>query len=430
MMREPRERVRIQEWSSRDLSLSLSDSDRLRLAKISHFVTIDELRNGVRVVTNSHVGVIKFDHFDLEIIPKLPNGSFDLVDMLMFTHGMDTLKNLPGLSDLQTDQSASLLDIIALLFCHQCERIVRNGLRHDYVTVEEDLPVLRGRLQVLEQVRRHRGQIDHLACEFDDHQQDILDNQVLRSALEACRSMVTNAKVRLRVNRMHSLFVSLCSPLPMHWRDAREDTSYHRMNEDYQTPHAFAWLLLGGAGIDDLLAPGNLRSFAFCFDMNKLFETFVANFITRILDGKGYIVSQHARSSTAIWNHSENKTYTTIDPDLVVISPTDKHITIDSKYKRYDEKTVSTSDVYQSFLYTLVHAENDDRSRAGMIIHPNATSLKIVELHVLSRSKAMQARLFVVGIPIVQILRDVREKSPDGPISAVRTLIVDLLARD
>lgn len=48
---------------------------------------------------------------------------------------------------------------------------------------EDDLPVVRGRLLGDQQVPRRFGRVDRLICRFDEHEQDILENQLLVAAL-------------------------------------------------------------------------------------------------------------------------------------------------------------------------------------------------------------------------------------------------------
>jgi 5-methylcytosine-specific restriction enzyme subunit McrC len=422
-----RQRVQIAEWESQIQNITLTDADRRCISPLSTFIAVDELRNSVRFTANSHVGVIQFDQFDLEIVPKLANGSFGLVDMVMFTHGIDTLRRVSAVRELQTDTSTSLFDLIALLFCEQCERILQLGLRHDYVECEEDLPVLRGRLLVSEQVRRHYGQIDRLTCRFDDYIENILDNQILRSALDTCRGAVSHPRVRFRVNRMHNLFTSACSSLQVGWREAREQTVYHRMNEHYREAHSLAWLLMESVGIGDLLMQGALHSFAFFINMNKLFESFVERLMRHVLRDTHLSVNTQLKSRTAIWNATSGKPYTEIVPDLIVSNPNGARITIDSKYKLYDEYAVRTGDIYQSFLYTLVHAEASAKQRTGIIVHPASHSMKITELHVRNRHNDVQARLLVIGFSIVEAINEIKNKRDGEIITSVRRQIFEAL---
>src|SRR5258708_33570279 len=152
--------TRLPEWKTCELpGVVLSDNDRRLVASLKG-VTVDELRTGVRVSATSSVGVIRFETFDVHIVPKLAGGNGGLVDLITFTHGLDTLKRVQARRALQLEPNSQLFHLVALLFAELCEALLRDGLLQDYVEQEAELTVLRGRLLVGDQVRHPFVQVD------------------------------------------------------------------------------------------------------------------------------------------------------------------------------------------------------------------------------------------------------------------------------
>src|SRR5262245_36225350 len=245
--------------------LEAGDEGRLR---------IDELRTGVRITARAWVGVVRFEHFEVRVVPKLAGDNLGLVEMIEFATGLDALRRSSSTRTLQAE-GAGLLDLIALLLAEASEAILRGGLLADYVEREDDLPVVRGRLLADHQVLRRFGRIDRLMCRFDEHEQDILENQLLAAALGQCSTRVSHEAVKRRVRRQLAIFQEVCRPDEMDLEAARREITYQRLNEYYRDAHRLAWLLLDGLGTKDLLARGEPRCFAFLIDMSRLFEMFV-----------------------------------------------------------------------------------------------------------------------------------------------------------
>lgn len=408
--------VKLAEWRTQDIpGVSLSDLDRQIAARLNG-IKIDELRSGIRISTTSWVGIVRFETFEIHVSPKLAGDNSGLIDMISFTHGLDALKRLQAVRELLLEPSTHLLDLVALLFAETCEQILREGFLHDYVELEHDLPVVRGRLLVSQQVRRRFGQVDHLECRYDDHVSDIVENQILLTALTFCRSRVTHPTVRLRIRHLHTLFSSICGELRGDWIEVRNSLLYHRLNERYRNAHELAWLLLGGAGVSDVLATGPTNSFAFMIDMNKLFEAFVEQLIRHLLEGTPYEVHAQHQSRSLVWNVTDNRSYATVIPDVLIESPAGSRLTIDAKYKLYDDRKVSPEDVYQNFLYAYTHQQDTPSiPPLALLLYPSVrVAGEITKLQIRNRSNQVQANLYAFGINVGQVLAELHQM-PIGP---------------
>jgi 5-methylcytosine-specific restriction endonuclease McrBC regulatory subunit McrC len=105
-----------------------------------------------------------------------------------------------------------MLDLVCLLLVEATQAVLRQGLVRDYTVHEEPIGALRGRLRVEEQIRRHYGQVDVLECRFDEHEADVLENQVLLAGLAVARRVTAKPEVRARATRLAIALAEVCQP--------------------------------------------------------------------------------------------------------------------------------------------------------------------------------------------------------------------------
>lgn len=93
---------------------------------------VDELRTGVRVTARSWVGIVRFERFEVRVVPKLAGDNIGLVEMIEFATGLDSLRRSSSARSLHAE-GTGLFDLIALLLAEGTELILRGGLLADYV---------------------------------------------------------------------------------------------------------------------------------------------------------------------------------------------------------------------------------------------------------------------------------------------------------
>jgi 5-methylcytosine-specific restriction enzyme subunit McrC len=418
--------IELQEWETRFLpNVVLSVGDR-RLAHNLQGVVIRELRDGLFIKASSWIGVVRFDAFVLRIRPKLSN--LDVLRMLLVAGGLERLRRLRMMReyDLITPE-LSLFDLVALMLADACMIIARDGLLRGYVVEEDDLPVMRGRLRVEAQIRRRYGQVNRLECRYDDHHADVMDNRILHTALALCHRYAQHQQVRNRVQRLVDVFAAACQPLAEDWRDVRAGMNYDRLNSRYEEAHRLAWIIMEGLNIQDLLAAGSFRGFAFLLDMNPLFEKFIEVLVRHTLRNEPISISAQRSSSGHIWDLNRGETYKRLRPDLLLTSR-ESRLAIDAKYKRYDVMKLHESDIYQTFLYAYAFRHSSAPALpSAMILYPADTlAHKAQHLQIRDSQGTVQARLHAYGVDIPDAL-DALSGRNDQAISPLRDAIGQLL---
>ena len=300
----------------------------------------------------------------LEILPKIDgeDGAVRkaLIHMLAVAHRLRVADG--ELASLDT-QRRDLLELLIGLFANRLLSAVRRGLPRRYIGHEDDLKLLRGRLNVIRQVTHLAARPDLLACRFDELSEDTPLNRVLKAAVWRLVRVVRTAANARRLAELTARFEFVGdTPDPL-----REPVRLDRTNTAFHDLHRLARLFLTGDW--QSTAGGEATGFTLLFPMNELFEQFIGESLKRAL-GSGRVRLQDDRYSALIDDadktNGKPKPLFTLKPDAVIETPvgaTGPPIVLDTKWKRLTpseprcEKTlgVASSDVYQMLAYARAH---------------------------------------------------------------------------
>ena len=151
-----------------------------------------------RLTSLGWVGAIPLSA-DLTLVlkPKVPLGN--LFRMLEYAYRLD-FKLLDGL--VNCDSLAEFYERLANVLAKRVLDRERLGLHRTYVSREELLPCVRGRLDVASCVRNSwRVELD---CQFEEHTADIADNQILAWTLRVIlQSGLCSERIRPNVRRAY-----------------------------------------------------------------------------------------------------------------------------------------------------------------------------------------------------------------------------------
>lgn len=211
------------------------------------------------------------NHLGLSLKPKVSLGN--LFRMLEYAYDLESFKFLPGLFDAQ-----SLEEFYERLASVLARRILdrgRKGLYREYLSYEEQLPYVSGRLDLQPMVREPWKVRPR--CHYQEHTADIEENQILAWTLSVIgRSGLCTERVSPQVRRAYHLLQSAVSLQPFRARDC-VGRLYNRLNDDYHPLHALCRFFLEHGGPAHNL--GDRTMLPFLVDMALLYERFVAEWL-------------------------------------------------------------------------------------------------------------------------------------------------------
>lgn len=340
-----------------DLELTPSDKRLVKNLQDSKILTIREARHGIEITSLNYIGMARFANFEVVVEPKIQMKQQNLPMLIAYAFGFDDLKMQKAETDFMPDGSY-LADILIDFFCKGCKHLMAQGMLKSYVTHQDDVSFLRGRLLL-------RYQLDHMAkkspmfaCEFDELDYDNVENRILLYCLDQCFRITQSPNLKKDSRMLARQLSGVVQYVEVRPEDF--DIQYTRLNKHYETLHSLARLIINSIGIGDFSGKSMMGSFF--LDMNYIFERFV----TKLFE-EYHPYDVQSQKSRRAWNTKEGWKY--IRPDILL----DSRIVIDAKYK---EK------LYQDDLYQIGFYVHEYGQKLGYAILPhfgkqeNITSIK------------------------------------------------------
>jgi len=178
----------------------LVNSDFKLINEIENKLKIRQLSNGIEIESNSYVGVVKLNNFQIIISPKITN--FNLAKMIAFAYDLESIEILNELNELATDK-ANISDIISLIFLKETENIFYQGLRKRYQEKEEDIASCRGKINFNKLAKNSSSSVT-LPCRYQELTVDIEENQIILAALRLLLANTNNRKLKKKLNILFS----------------------------------------------------------------------------------------------------------------------------------------------------------------------------------------------------------------------------------
>lgn len=210
--------------------------------------------------------------------------------------------------------------------------------------------MLRGRIDIAQQVRRNLARPDRLHCRFDEFTADNPLNRVLKAALRALLRIARGQSTARSVAELLFCFADVgdVDGASIDWASVKLD----RLSRRYEPLVRMARMFLDGASPD--VVSGNGVGFALLFDMNELFEAYVGRQAIRAFRPLGFDVRlQGPKRHLAL--DSEGAGAFELRPDIIVTDTHGTRFVLDTKWKRLQEgasrEAVSSGDLYQMHAY-------------------------------------------------------------------------------
>ena len=264
------------------------------------------------------------------------------------------------------DPEADLVEALAHAFVAQTHRALKQGVLKGYVTVEESLPVLRGRIREGDQLRRRFGRSIPLEVRYDDYSVDIAENQILLLAVERLLKLPgLRRRHRAGLHRLRRQLVDVTllakgSSMPA-WAPSR-------LNARYLPALVLAELILSGRSFEQRV--GDVVMSGYLLNMAKVFEDFVTVALADAF--KPYGGSSMLQYVTFL----DEQESIEVRPDLVWFREGAPGVVVDAKYKAEKPSGYPNADFYQLLAYCsvlgldrghLVYAKGNEKARTHRV---------------------------------------------------------------
>jgi 5-methylcytosine-specific restriction enzyme subunit McrC len=338
------------------------------LSALSEQLPARALHPGYRnIKLGNFCGVVPMGADTLEILPKIYRSDAEApANRAMMLHMLTVCRSLPlfesGPSSLAL-QNHQLLDIFIDQFCSAMFRQVRRGLIRVYQQQQENLRVLRGRINWQRQLHDNLVHQERIFCNFDELVEDNPYNQAIKATLSLVQRLCRSNLILQRKLRKLAFIFADVSRCPVMANDVAA-LPRNRLTQRYENILKWCEWFLRLRSPD--LKGGSEDATGLLFDMNLLFENYIFRTIEHIVRSHAefrhlrvtaqrpvrYLMRKHSPASN-------DKQYFQMRPDIVITrrgNPTPIAI-IDTKWKLLsrieagNKWGIKQADVYQMFAY-------------------------------------------------------------------------------
>ena len=361
--------VDLQEYaSSGPVCLSVAERDELvNVLPSLNIAPAPGIESAFILHPGSTVGAV--DIGDLSVLIQSKIGIPHLLWMASYAIGKVSFRP----EDFDYPDNCPLPDVLALALTLQARRAFSRGLLHGYISEEEALYSVRGRIRFDEQIRRRFNIPLPVEVRYDEFTDDILANRLVKAAAQQLgRMRLRSPKSRRDLGWIAGILdnVSL-----VEFPSARVPTvTFDRLNEHYRSVVELSRLILKHRAFES--SRGRVRAAGFLMDMNQVFQEFVTVALRETLG-----LSQETFRERSIWSLDEAGRVH-LRPDLVWQDGSSCRFVGDAKYKWLAPSGFQHADIYQMLAYCtaadlpsglLIYAKGESESGVHRIRNTNKT---------------------------------------------------------
>lgn len=258
---------------------------------------------------------------------------------------------------IATEEFDNLHNLFAAILSKGIGRQIKQGLYREYQLLSDNLPILRGKIDMLSTTRNLTARKHLLACEFDELTENNLLNQILKTTVMLLlhHSEVSDEyKSDLKKEMLFFSAVDELDPTEVKWNSIR----YNRNSGSYRMLISICQLIIKGMLLTTEIGEYKLASFFDEQRMSRLYEKFILEYYTK----------EHPEiktsSSQIKWALDDGiGTLLPVMQSDIMLSLNNKILIIDAKYythtmqSQYGAQRLHSSNLYQIFTYVKNEAE-------------------------------------------------------------------------
>lgn len=310
------------------------------------------------IKARNYVGLIALDDgTSIEILPKIHDKETpDQETKSIFLEMLKTLKDCPfkkfNMASLAVERM-TMLDIFITMFVREAMALVKQGLKSSYVPVSNNERFFKGKLDVQRNIKHNLFRRDRFHVRYKLWSLNCPENRLMKSTLALLRKLSGDDQNKLRISMLLSNLdgVDLSNNYDADFSLCAGD----RSSSHYQ--RALSWCRLFLRHYTFTPFAGHGVALALLFPMEKVFESYVAERLRRVLPPGATIRTQDGRFF--LFHKLGGGGIFRIRPDIVIERPTEHGpatVVLDTKWKVLSSNPnenyrISQADMYQMYAY-------------------------------------------------------------------------------
>ncbi len=291
-----------------------------------------------------------------------------------------------------------IFSFVLALLIRQVELLLRQGLAQSYVPREEDLPVIRGRIVLGAQLRRHGDLKDRHVCAYAAFTPDTPENRIVATTLHALPALLAPTADRALARRARALAARLAGVQVIPRAEALallRRLTLHRFTAGYAPVLSLCRLVLQCLTLAEQPGPHPFASFL--VDMPRLFEAFVTARLRAGLPAAGLRVAAQR------WDYLDEERRVGIRPDVLIYPArgTQPRLVLDAKYRLLPAGHTAdlSPDLYQVSAYLDRYGLHE-----GVLVYPQLDAAGHTELRLRGTPKQLHLLTLNLAAPSIAAL--------------------------
>lgn len=268
----------------------------------------------------------------------------------MLSYAFTTLDQ-GGYEDVATEEFENIHNLFAAILSKGIGRQLKQGLYREYLNLKEDVPVVRGKIDMPGTIQNRLARKRVLTCEYDELSENNLLNQILKTTVMILlrHSRVSQEyKNDLKKEMLFFSNVDTIDPNFIRWSAIR----FQRNNSTYRMLISICQLILDGMLLTTDSGEYRLASFVDEQRMNRLYEKFILEYYAKECP------QVKATASQIQWALDDGiGTMLPVMQSDIMLSQGSTVLIIDAKYythttqTQYDVHSLHSGNLYQIFTY-------------------------------------------------------------------------------
>ena len=358
------------------------------------FIKIGYKRNvGETVTFKNYVGLIQMKgDYQIQILPKIDFavGEEDKTKQI-FLKMLRSMKDFPSKvftnANLKIDRM-NLYEIFINMYLQEARKLVKRGIKSEYVDVEDNLTVYKGKLLVNKHIKHNLAHKERFYVGYDEYQVNRAENRLVKSTLLKLQKLTSSAENMKEIRQLLTAF-ELVEP-SLNYDSDFSKVTIDRNTKDYEMLMKWSKVFLKNKSFSTFSGTESARSLL--FPMEKVFEAYVAKYMKKVFGSVGWEVSAQDKGYY-LFNtlNGENYKRFALRPDLVVTRSDGTVVLLDTKWKKLvDDKGanygISQADMYQMYAYSkkygtseiwLLYPVNNDMRKHKQIVFDSGDGVTV-----------------------------------------------------
>ena len=290
----------------------------------------------------------------------------------MLSYAFQILKQ-SNYDEVASEKFDNAQDLFAAILSKGIAQQLKRGLYREYITKNEILSVMRGKLDMPGTITNRIQKKQKLACEFDELSENNLLNQILKTTIHFLLIVDgVDIKRKVALKKLLVFFdgIIILKPSEIPWSRVR----YQRNNRNYEMLINICYFVLDG--MLQTTEKGGYKMAAFSDDnMARLYEKFILEYYHQ-----HHTYLSEVKAGQVKWNlvGDNNESMLRFLPAMqtdIMLRLKEKALIIDAKYygstlqKQFDKYSLHSGNIYQIFTYVKNHDKDSTGNVAGILLY-------------------------------------------------------------